>query len=616
MRWFYNLKISVKLVIGFVVVALIAGVVGVVAIVNINKMSALDKDMYERHTATMDDLAIVMSNYQNERVLLRDLMLLDDEETIQAKKDMMINLDQETDESMDIFEAAIRNEDTKAQFDILKESLSGFREYRDNIISLIDKGNKKDAIESLYSDGVAVAEAMESSTDNLFKLKVQRAGESSQSNSDAAKTAITIMLSIIVGGILLSLALGIFISRIISKPVNEMVNAANRLAEGDVNVNVNSETKDEIGNLAEAFQKMINNIQTQARVVERIAEGDLSIDVNVRSEADLLNKKLAEMVANNNEVLGNIAAASEQVAAGSKQVSDSSIALSQGATEQASSIEQLTASLEEISSQTKLNAKNANQANELAEVAKSNALKGNSQMKEMQKAMEEINESSTNISKIIKVIDEIAFQTNILALNAAVEAARAGQHGKGFAVVAEEVRNLAARSANAAKETTDMISGSISKVAAGTQIADETAVALNKIVEDVAKAADLVGDIAVASNEQATGIAQINQGIMQVSQVVQTNSATAEESAAASEELSSQAELLKSAVSKYTLKKTRQSYGKYEEMSPEVLKMLENMSKKSKSYYAQETANSFETFQDTPIRKEKIVLSDSEFGKY
>jgi methyl-accepting chemotaxis protein len=241
----------------------------------------------------------------------------------------------------------------------------------------------------------------------------------------------------------------------------------------------------------------------------------------------------------------------------------------------------------QIAAQTRQNALNAGKANEASASAKESAADGNHQMLQMQKAMADINESSVSISKIIKVIDDIAFQTNILALNAAVEAARAGAHGKGFAVVAEEVRNLAERSASAAKETTALIDGSMQKTQAGTKIADETASTLAKIVEGVEKAVGLVGEIASASNEQATGIAQVNKGIEQMSAVVQNNSSTAEEGAAASEELSSQAELLKSKVAQFKLKDQAIGYSAKE---------------------PQKTSA-------RPAKKVKIEL-DTDFGKY
>jgi methyl-accepting chemotaxis protein len=611
MSWFYNLKISVKLMIAFVIVALIAGAVGIVGIVNIQKMETLDAEMYTNQTSTLDDMAIIFQEYQKERAVVRDLLIIDESER-QSSIDKLAEFDSNIDTNMATFKAGSTDTQILKDLETFQTALKGFRENRDNIINLINAGKLEEAEEGIYVNGADIAKIIETTGSNLLERKVSLAKDDADSNAAEAKSGILIMIVIVAAGILIAIILGLFISRIISKPINKMVVAADKLALGDVNASIEINSKDEIGHLAESFRHMISNIRSQALMVEKIATGDLTVDVTINSEQDLLGKKLHEMVEKNNEVLNNIASASDQVAAGSRQVSDSSIALSQGATEQASSIEELTASLEQISSQTKVNAENANQANELAEIAKLNAIRGNSQMSEMQKAMEEINVSSSNISKIIKVIDEIAFQTNILALNAAVEAARAGQHGKGFAVVAEEVRNLAARSANAAKETTDMIEGSIKKVETGTKIANETAQALNMIVEDVAKAATLVSNIAVASNEQAIGIEQINQGIMQVSQVVQTNSATSEESASASEELSSQAEMLKDSVSKFSLKKSRSSFSKYSELSPEIMSYLE--SRPDRATYGQQ--HNDEGTNKKPSSKAKIALSDAEFGKY
>lgn len=616
-KWFYNLKISAKILIGFIIVALVAGIIGFVGVASIQKMNKLDTKMYEQYTATMDDLAIIIDSFQRTRSTLTNMLLNEDPQKRLEYIKELSDYNKNWMDSLNEFEKGIKDPAVQKEFDKLKGTLiNEFIPYKDNIIRLVQGGRESEVPPYMYSDGTKIISSVQDSVDKLLNLNVELAKQSSENDSAAAKTATLTMLIILIIGVLLAIALGIFIARTISKPINEMVEGAERLALGDVSVDYEPTTTDEVGKLMDAFDRVLENIREQAMAAEKIAAGDLTVDVKIRSEKDLLGKKLAELIEKNNEVLTNIASAAEQVASGAKQVSDSSIALSQGATEQASSIEELSASIEEIAAQTEENAKNANQASKLAEEGKENCIHGNHQMKEMLTAMEEINVSSLNISKIIKVIDEIAFQTNILALNAAIEAARAGQHGKGFAVVAEEVRNLAARSASAAKETTDIIEGSIKKVQDGTKIANETALALQHIFETTSQSANLLNHIAKASNEQAAGINQINQGIMQVSQVVQTNSATSEEGAAASEELSSQAELLKQQVNKFKLKKITQTmhYDLDNFNREELLKLLEGLSK-NKNINLPESEIT-QAYEEAAPTKMEITLSDDEFDKY
>lgn len=611
MKKYRDMKISAKLILGFILVALIAAIVGILGAYFTSTIKKADMKLYEENTLGVSNVADANVAYQ--RIRFTAVKMLLDTSLTKEGTDSINTYVATIDDALSKYQSRDFTDEDKALYDTMQDDWKVYQTELQKFLDAMAKEDTKTANDLVFGDLFDAGNNLQDASDALFQYNIDAAKERSSSNDKMADQALYFMIVAIAAGVILAIILGTVISKAISGPVNKMVEAADKLTIGDVDVNIDVNSKDEIGKLAESLKAMIVNIRAQAKAAERIAMGDLTVKVAVRSDKDLLGQKLYELVEKNNEVLSNISIASEQVAAGSKQVSDSSIALSQGATEQASSIEELTASLEEISSQTKLNAQNANQANELAEVAKNTAVEGNSQMKAMQDAMDEINVSSANISKIIKVIDEIAFQTNILALNAAVEAARAGQHGKGFAVVAEEVRTLAARSANAAKETTDMIEGSITKVEAGTKIANDTAQALTKIVADVAKAATLVADIATASNEQATGIAQINQGIMQVSQVVQTNSATAEESAAASEELSSQAELLRESVGKFKLRTERYSTSsKFDELTPEVKKMLEGMNDKL------ETGNDtgYVKKMEDSVAKSKIILSDSDFGKY
>ena len=368
--------------------------------------------------------------------------------------------------------------------------------------------------------------------------------------------------------ILLLAALLIFLTirNVITRPIAPLTAFMKRAgATGDISINQEessvlgkcAQVKDEIGQCISASTAFVGRVTNVSQALESMASNDLTSELAPLSDKDTLGLSLQQMTGNLNDMFAEIRISTSQVSTGSKQVADGAQMLAQASTEQAASVEELSGSIAELAERTKANALMAEKTSSLSDIIRGNAEKGSRQMGEMIDAVKEINQASQNIGKVIKAIDDIAFQTNILALNAAVEAARAGQHGKGFAVVADEVRNLAAKSAEAAKETNDMIQNSMDKAVLGSRIANETATSLTEIVSGINESSSFISEIAKSSDEQSDGISQINIGIDQIAQVVQQNSATAEESAATSEEMNSQANILENLMSQFKLRNQR-----------------------------------------------------------
>ena len=365
---------------------------------------------------------------------------------------------------------------------------------------------------------------------------------------------------LIIAVILISLTI-----KTISKPIKALTAAAEAISTGDIKIDGldsgTEPTRNEVILLERAFSKMLASFKQQARILTRVAEGDYTMKMDIRSDKDVINLAINLMVEETLNVLYQVATAGVQVADGSKQIAGGAQTLAQGSAEQADAVDGLSNSMSQIAQKTKENAAKAGKAATLADTIKNNAEKGSRQMGEMMDAVKEINQASQSISKVIKVIDDIAFQTNILALNAAVEAARAGQHGKGFAVVAEEVRSLAAKSAEAAKDTGGLIANSMEKAELGSRIAVETAASLDEIVSGINESTKIVRDIAVSSNEQYESINQINDGVEKVAYIVHQNSNTAKESATASFEMSSQSSMLEKLIAQFQLREESNKSG-------------------------------------------------------
>jgi len=451
-------------------------------------------------------------------------------------------------------------------------------------------------------------------SDELFgsveALMIQTKEFADKVSADASASAARSTVMLIIIAVVIVISSGIFATIItvgIVRPLKELTGFMDRASStGDITLRVSdvklidahANDKDEIGKCIASSGVFIKRILEIGSIIEQVSDGDLTAEIKELSDKDLIVLDMQKMTGNLNAMFLEISMSAGQVSAASHQVADGAQALAQGATEQAATIEELSSSVTEIAQRTKENAATADKTATLSETIKQSAEKGSRQMDSMMEAVKEINDASQSISKIIKTIDDIAFQTNILALNAAVEAARAGSAGKGFAVVAEEVRNLASKSADAAKDTGTMIQNSMEKAELGSRITEETAVSLTEIVTGINESSQMISEIARSSEDQSLGIEQINEGINQVAQVVQQNAATAQQSAAASQQMSGQSALLKEQVSRFKLK--------------------EDATKQLQAQFTQPPVDTTQAHMEMPIETEPYAANDQpgDFGKY
>jgi methyl-accepting chemotaxis protein len=520
--------------------------------------------MYEVPVLAIDSVSVFRSRLGLIRLDSLELARQgDDAEKVNTFAENIKQYKADIEAAMEVYNGTFTDWSTEPDYKEFTRLFPEFMQDVDNIIDAALSGGSSAAI-AKYDEYEPAGDKIVKEIEDMSGYNVDLANSMKTTADNISLFVIIIQISVIVLAVFAAVMIAISTSKGISKPISfitkilKAISSEGRTSFTDKEWKTQKDIasgKDETAECAEYLGNVAISLNGVSKVLERVADGDLTIEHKAMSNDDIISYSIIKMVGNLNNMFGAINEASDLVSHGANQIADASQNLALGSTEQAATVEELSASIAEVSSKTKANAERANDAATLSESIKINAEKGSRQMSEMTEAVSEINQASQDISKVIKVIDDIAFQTNILALNAAVEAARAGEAGKGFAVVADEVRNLASKSAAAAKETGTLIENSMKKAELGTSIASETASSLAEIVAGINKSTDLISEIAESSEEQSIAIEQINEGIIQVSEVVQTTSATAEECAASAEELNAQSTVLTEQVSKFSLKK-------------------------------------------------------------
>lgn len=555
-----KMKVGARILFGFIIAIVLTGVLGVVAIYGANVLNEESDVLYNDAYTSADAMTFVEVDVERVSRDLYQMSLSTNQEEIDELKALVSQRLEEITENLDTIVSI--HPDLDKIVSEMKTTMENSMPVLEKIMNLVsaDVDNSKDAGAILEDEYIPLMNQIQDQVELIWDNVDGKAADAYAEAQSTFQFILILIIAMIAAEVVVAISLAIAITKSIKKPIQECVDATTQIAQGNLDLEVSFVGQDELGVLADNVRSMIGTLKRYvgeiSDVLEEMADGNLDVETkeNYMGNFQLIGVSLEKIITALNSTFAGMDQSAGQVAIGSNEVSRAAQALAQGATEQSSSVQELSASISNVNDQIQQNAKNVAETQGLIEETSTLVETCNTHMSEMLESMDEIDKSSAAISKIIKVIDDISFQTNILALNAAVEAARAGTAGQGFAVVADEVRNLATKSAEAAKETSALIEGSLQKVEIGSRTASETAEVLKEIVVKEGMISQNIEEIGAASSEQARLAQEINQGVEQISTVVQTNSATAEESAAASEELSGQADMMKQMVARFRMK--------------------------------------------------------------